>query len=164
MDDDDLDDPKAWGLNKLGYSVNEVLASGLGSRASLYHWIRTGDLRVVHYGRKTLVLAVDLARLLRKLRTEGLAGRPEKPYERARRLMKEQEAASNPLPQPPSRAERLRRPAGEREASRKAAEEEKRARLLREQGAPEKEARAAKNGKPPPARSPRRKLREEERV
>jgi hypothetical protein len=105
-------DPREFNLHKLGYSIREVLALGIGSRATVYHWIRAGELRVAHYGRKTVILAADLAKLLRKLRDEGLPSRPLKPSELAKRMARQNELT--PPPPPPRPLSKLKASLGRR--------------------------------------------------
>jgi excisionase family DNA binding protein len=51
----------------LAYSVSEACAVGRAGRTALYEAIRSGDLRAVKRGRRTLILADDLRRWLEAL-------------------------------------------------------------------------------------------------
>jgi excisionase family DNA binding protein len=60
-------DPRALGLVKVAYSVGEacdVLSIG---RSSLYAAVKRGELKPVKLGRRTLLLADDIAAFLRSL-------------------------------------------------------------------------------------------------
>jgi excisionase family DNA binding protein len=60
-------DPRAFGLTKAAYSVNETLELLSIGRTSLYAAIKQGDLHPTKFGRKTLLYASDLAAFLAKL-------------------------------------------------------------------------------------------------
>jgi excisionase family DNA binding protein len=60
-------DPRAYGLLKAAYSVNETLDLLSIGRTSLYAAIKRGDLRMVKFGDKSLFRANDLAEFLSKL-------------------------------------------------------------------------------------------------
>jgi hypothetical protein len=61
-------DPRAFGLTKAAYSVNETLDLLSIGRTSLYSVVKQGDLHPVKFGRKTLFFAADLAVFLVNLR------------------------------------------------------------------------------------------------
>jgi excisionase family DNA binding protein len=61
-------DPRAFGLLKVAYSINETLEQLSIGRTTLYELVDRGDLKITKLGRKSLVYAVDLAALLNKLR------------------------------------------------------------------------------------------------
>ena len=61
-------DPRAFGLVKVAYSVNETLELLSIGRTTFYELVEREDLKITKLGRKTLVYAVDLAALLSKLR------------------------------------------------------------------------------------------------
>jgi excisionase family DNA binding protein len=61
-------DPRAFGLVKAAYSVNETLELLSIGRTTFYELVDRGDLKITKLGRKSLVYAVDLAVLLSKLR------------------------------------------------------------------------------------------------
>jgi hypothetical protein len=63
-----LIDPRAFGLTKAAYSVNETLDVLSIGRTSLYKLVNGGALRPAKLGKKTLFCASDLAALLTKLR------------------------------------------------------------------------------------------------
>ena len=63
-----LQDPRAFGLVKAAYSVNETLGLLSIGRTTFYELVDRGDLKITKLGRKSLVYAVDLAALLSKLR------------------------------------------------------------------------------------------------
>lgn len=62
-------DPRAFGLLKAAYSVNETLEQLSIGRTIFYELVDRGDLKITKLGRKSLVYAVDLAALMSKLRT-----------------------------------------------------------------------------------------------
>jgi Helix-turn-helix domain len=64
-------DPRAFGLTKVAYSVNETLDLLSIGRTSLYAAVKQGDLHPVKFGRKTLFYAADLAIFLVNLRNRG---------------------------------------------------------------------------------------------
>jgi hypothetical protein len=61
-------DPRAFGFVKAAYTVRETLDQLSLGRTSLYAAINRGDLHPVHFGRKTLFLATDLAAFLKALK------------------------------------------------------------------------------------------------
>jgi hypothetical protein len=61
-------DPRAFGLTKAAYSVNETLGVLSVGRTSLYKLVKGGDLRPAKLGKKTLFTAPDIVALLAKLR------------------------------------------------------------------------------------------------
>jgi excisionase family DNA binding protein len=61
-------DPRAFGLAKAAYSVNETLELLSIGRTSLYEAANRGDLKLVKFGKKTLVYAADIAAFLAQLR------------------------------------------------------------------------------------------------
>ena len=60
--------PRAFGLVKAAYSVNETLDLLSIGRTSLYSAVNRGELNPVKFGKKTLFYAADLAAFLTKLR------------------------------------------------------------------------------------------------
>jgi excisionase family DNA binding protein len=61
-------DPRAFGLLKAAYTVNETLNVLSIGRTSLYAAVKQGDLHPVKFGRKTLFYATDLAAFLTLLK------------------------------------------------------------------------------------------------
>jgi excisionase family DNA binding protein len=61
-------DPRAFGLTKAAYSVNETLELLSIGRTTLYGLVKRGDLKIAKLGTKSLIYAIDLAALLTKLR------------------------------------------------------------------------------------------------
>jgi excisionase family DNA binding protein len=51
----------------LAYTISEACIDARAGRSSVYEAIRTGDLRAVKRGRKTLILAEDLRRWVENL-------------------------------------------------------------------------------------------------
>jgi excisionase family DNA binding protein len=64
----------------LVYSVAEACDAGGTGRTALYEAIRTGELRAVKRGRRTLILAQDLCRWLENLPTIVPELRTNPPY------------------------------------------------------------------------------------
>jgi excisionase family DNA binding protein len=62
-------DSHALGLTKVPYSIKEAVSVLSLGRTTLYLAIERGDLRPIKVGRRTLLLASDLASFLTKLRT-----------------------------------------------------------------------------------------------
>ena len=60
--------PHEYGLLKAAYSVNETMAVLSIGRTSLYELVKNKKLTPAKFGKKTLFLAPDLARLLDELR------------------------------------------------------------------------------------------------
>ena len=54
-------------LNQLAYNVLEACQAARIGRTNLYEAIRSGELRAVKYGKRTLILAEDLRRWLESL-------------------------------------------------------------------------------------------------
>ena len=54
-------------MEKLAYSIKEVVAEGGGSRTVVYEAIKSGALKARKRGRSTVILAADLARYLESL-------------------------------------------------------------------------------------------------
>jgi hypothetical protein len=63
-----FDDPRAWGLVKVAYSVTETLELLSIGRTKFYELVGSSDLKITKLGRKSLVYAIDLAALLKRLR------------------------------------------------------------------------------------------------
>jgi predicted DNA-binding transcriptional regulator AlpA len=61
-------DPRAFGLAKAAYSVNETLDILSIGRASLYKLVNSGALRPAKLGKKTLFCSSDIAAFLTSLR------------------------------------------------------------------------------------------------
>jgi hypothetical protein len=74
-------DPRAFGLLKVAYGLNETLELLSIGRTSLYAAVKRGELTPVKFGKKTLFYAIDLAAFLARLKgTAAIAepsGRPE---------------------------------------------------------------------------------------
>jgi hypothetical protein len=60
-------DPRAFGLVKAGYSINETIDLTPLGRTSIYEAIKDGRLPIRKAGRRTVVLAPDLAAFLSSL-------------------------------------------------------------------------------------------------
>jgi hypothetical protein len=60
-------DPRAFGLTKAAYSVNETLDLLSIGRTSLYAAVKRSELKPVKFGKKTLFYAPDIAAFLTKL-------------------------------------------------------------------------------------------------
>jgi excisionase family DNA binding protein len=61
-------DPRAFGLTKAAYSVNEALEILSVGRTSFYRLATSGALPLAKLGKKTLVLSSDIAAFLTQLR------------------------------------------------------------------------------------------------
>jgi excisionase family DNA binding protein len=68
-------------MNQLAYSILEACEAARIGRTNLYEAIRSGDLRAVKRGKRTLILAVDLRRWI-----ESLPPINPKPQSRTKRL------------------------------------------------------------------------------
>jgi excisionase family DNA binding protein len=64
-------DPRAFGLVKAAYTVNETLELLSIGRTSLYEAVKRGELRLVKFGKKTLIFATDIAAFLSRLQDTG---------------------------------------------------------------------------------------------
>jgi excisionase family DNA binding protein len=64
-------DPRAFGLVKAAYTVNETLELLSIGRTSLYEAVKRDELRLVKFGKKTLVYATDIAAFLAQLQDAG---------------------------------------------------------------------------------------------
>jgi excisionase family DNA binding protein len=64
-------DPRAFGLMKAAYTVNETLEILSIGRTSLYAAVKKGELHPVKFGRKTLFYAIELASFLKLLQERG---------------------------------------------------------------------------------------------
>ncbi len=60
-------DPRAFGLTKATYSVNETLELLTLGRTTLYAAIKRGEIKAWKFGDRTLFRANDLAEFLSKL-------------------------------------------------------------------------------------------------
>ena len=63
-----LNDPRAFGLVRVAYSVNETLNLLSIGRTTFYELVDRGDLRITKLGRKSLIYAIDIAAFLTRLR------------------------------------------------------------------------------------------------
>lgn len=54
-------------MNQLAYSILEACEAARIGRTNLYEAIRSGELRAVKHGKRTLILADDLRRFLESL-------------------------------------------------------------------------------------------------
>jgi predicted DNA-binding transcriptional regulator AlpA len=61
-------DPRAFGLTKAAYSVNETLDVLSIGRTSLYKLVNSGALKPAKLGKKTLFCSSDIAAFLTSLR------------------------------------------------------------------------------------------------
>jgi excisionase family DNA binding protein len=81
---------REFGLTEACYSINEA-ARKLGiSRAFLYELVAAGDLEIIHIGKKPVVTAPSIARLIEHRRQAAQAKRaaravPQSPPQRAGR-------------------------------------------------------------------------------
>jgi hypothetical protein len=64
-------DPRTFGLVKAGYSINETIDLMPLGRTSIYEAIKDGRLPIRKAGKRTIILALDLAVFL-----AGLPGAP----------------------------------------------------------------------------------------
>jgi excisionase family DNA binding protein len=64
-------DPRAFGLVKAAYTVNETLEILSIGRTSLYAAVKRDELHPVKFGRKTLFYATDIAGFLKALQKRG---------------------------------------------------------------------------------------------
>ena len=64
-------DPRAFGLIKPAYSVNEILGLLPLGRSSFYEAIKDKRLKVAKFGKRTIVLAPDLVAFLAGLLREA---------------------------------------------------------------------------------------------
>ena len=64
-------DPRAFGLVKAAYSVAETLELLSLGRTSFYEAVKRGELRLVKFGKKTLVYSTDIAAFLSRLQDTG---------------------------------------------------------------------------------------------
>jgi excisionase family DNA binding protein len=70
---ENFSDPRALGLVRVAYSVNETLDLLSIGRTKVYELVDRGDLKITKLGRKSLVYAIDLAELLIELRARSSA-------------------------------------------------------------------------------------------
>jgi hypothetical protein len=63
-----FEDPRIWGLLKAAYSVTETLELLSIGRTKFYELVGSGDLKITKLDSKSLVYAIDIAALLKKLR------------------------------------------------------------------------------------------------
>jgi hypothetical protein len=69
-------DPRAFGLLKVAYGVNETLELLSIGRTSLYAVVKRGELTPVKFGKKTLFYAIDLAVFLARLKASRSTDKP----------------------------------------------------------------------------------------
>jgi excisionase family DNA binding protein len=74
LNQEDDRNPRAFGLFKAAYNVDEALDVLSIGRTSLYKLVDAGHLHPVKLGKKTLILADDLARFLIRLRQANGGG------------------------------------------------------------------------------------------
>lgn len=75
-------DPRAFGLIKAAYSVNETLDLLSIGRTTFYALVKRGDLKVTKLGNKSLVYAVDLVALLSTLHDAPVERRSSTPRDK----------------------------------------------------------------------------------
>ncbi len=63
-----LNDPRAFGLFRVTYSVKETLTLLSIGRTTFYELVERGDLKITKLGRKSLIYAIDPAAFLAQLR------------------------------------------------------------------------------------------------
>jgi excisionase family DNA binding protein len=61
-------DPRAFGLVKAAYTVNDTLDLLSIGRTSLYALVKDGQLPAVKFGKRTLFYAADIAALMTRLK------------------------------------------------------------------------------------------------
>ena len=54
-------------MAKLAYTIDEAVEAGAGSRTIVYEAINAGTLKAKKRGKRTIILATDLARYLESL-------------------------------------------------------------------------------------------------
>ena len=89
-------DPLVLGLRKLAYTPAEVMELVGISRAPFYRLVKEGEIKISRHGTRTLILAMDLARFLLKMRKEGLPSRPRREGEPPRIFPARPNAADPP--------------------------------------------------------------------
>ena len=65
-----MSSPIDFGLQKIAYDILETASMLSIGRTTLYALIKSGDIRTIKVGRRTLFLAVDIAAFLTKLRDQ----------------------------------------------------------------------------------------------